>query len=215
MVAIRSSFGHSDSSADRIRENLLIAIHWDLDLAARTLPPAVRRKAPWLVLWLGFGGLLVCIVAAATGTIVALDTVRNDETRIRRAFLGRLSDLDQIRSQIYLSGTYVRDFLLSPDPSGAAAQTSRLTVLQNQSRSALEAYLRLIEPNEREPFEELRSEIEGYWQILDGMLAWSPDQRSRLREAFFYDELIPRRNAMLQIADRIAIANERGLARAE
>ena len=33
-----------------------------------------------------------------------------------RPFWSRLSALDQIRAQIYLSGTYVRDFLLSPDP---------------------------------------------------------------------------------------------------
>ncbi len=42
-------------------------------------------------------------------------------------------------------------------------------------------------------------------------MAWTPEERSKLRESFFYDELIPRRNAMLQIADRIADANERGL----
>src|SRR4051794_34546996 len=83
----------------------------------------VPRTARRLVLWLGFGGLLICIVAAATGTLLSLDRVRKDETGIRRAFLGRMRALDQIRTQIYLSGTYVRDFLLSPDPSGAAAQT--------------------------------------------------------------------------------------------
>jgi signal transduction histidine kinase len=35
------------------------------------------------------------------------------------------------------------------------------------------------------------------------------------RDSFFYDELSPRRTAMLQIADRIALVNERGLERAE
>src|SRR5262249_13684713 len=58
-------------------------------------------------------------------------------------------------------------------------------------------------------------EIEAYWRVLDGMMAWTPAERARLRESFFYDELVPRRNAMLQIADRIAVANERGLGRAE
>jgi len=38
-----------------------------------------RRKPPWLVLSLGFGGLLVFIVAAATGTLVVLDRVRHQE----------------------------------------------------------------------------------------------------------------------------------------
>ncbi len=174
-----------------------------------------HRKAPWLVLWLGFGGLLVCIVAAATETVLSLDRVRQDETRIRRTFSGRMASLDQIRSEIYLSGTYVRDFLLSPDASGAEAQGARLANLEKETYAALHAYGQGLDPGERGPFGTLRSEIEGYWQVLDRMMSWTPDERNKLREAFFYDELVPRRNAMLQIADRIGRANERGLSRAE
>jgi signal transduction histidine kinase len=168
-----------------------------------------------MVLWMGFGGLLICIVGAATETLLSLDRVRQDETHIRQSFLGRIRSLDQIRSHIYLSGTYVRDFLLSPDPSGAAAQTSRLGSLERQSYAALEAFWPLVDLNEREPYRSLQSEIQAYWQVLNRMMSWTPAERSKLREAFFYDELIPRRNAMLQIADRIAAANERGLERAE
>ena len=170
-----------------------------------------RRKPPWLVLSLGFGGLLVFIVAAATGTLVVLDRVRHQETQIRQAFLQRLSALDQIRAQIYLSGTYVRDFLLSPDTSGAQAQTSRLAALERETHAALQGYSRILEAEEREPFRALQSEIEAYWGVLDRTVAWSPQQRDRLRYSFFYDELVPRRTAMLQIADRIAAVNERGL----
>jgi len=173
------------------------------------------RKAPGLILWLGFGGLLVSIVGAAIGTLVVLDRVRQDETRIRKAFVSRLDALDRIRSQIYLSGTYVRDFLLSPDPSGAAAQAVRLSSLERESSAALQVYSRSLEPEEREPFLALRSEIDAYWRILDRTVAWTPEERSRLRDSFFYDELVPRRNAMLQIADQIAMANERGLNRSE
>ncbi len=186
-----------------------------MDLRDTSSFPRRRRKANRLVLWLGFGGLLVCIIAAAAGTLLSLDRVRKDETAIRRAFLRRMGALDEIRTQIYLSGTYVRDFLLSPDPSGAAAQTSRMDALEKQTYAALESYAGLVEAHEREPFAALRAEIDAYWQVLDGMLAWTPEERNRRREAFFYDELIPRRNAMLQIADRIAIANERALERAE
>ncbi len=172
-------------------------------------------KAWGLVLWLGFGGLLVCILGAAAGSLIVMDRVHQDETRIRKAFVSRLDALDQIRSQIYLSGTYVRDFLLSPDPSGAAAEVARLAGLERDSSNALGTYAHSLEAEERDPFLALRSEIEAYWKILDRTMAWTPDQRNKLRDSFFYDELIPRRNAMLQIADRIAIANERGLNRAE
>jgi hypothetical protein len=59
----------------------------------------------------------------------AFQRVATAETQSRKAFLERLSALDQIRAQIYLSGTYVRDFLLSPDPDTAKAQAAHLATL--------------------------------------------------------------------------------------
>ena len=164
---------------------------------------------------MGFGGLILFLIAAATGTLVSSDRARNEETRLRKAFLARLGGLDQIRAQIYLSGTYVRDFLLSPDEPGAASQSTRLSGLERETQAALLAYSQSLAPEERQPFATLRSEIEAYWAILDRMLAWSPEERNRLRNGFFYDELVPRRTTMLQIADRIAAVNERGLSRVE
>ena len=174
-----------------------------------------RRKPSWLILSLGFGGLLICLVAAAASTLVSLRRVQGSETTARKAFLSRLSSLDQIRAHIYLSGTYVRDFLLSPDAVTAKEEASHLASLRSETRSALESYGQRLEAEEREPFQALRREIDAYWQVLDSTLAWSPQQRNRLRSEFFFNELIPRRNAMLQIADRIAAVNESGLMRSE
>ncbi len=177
--------------------------------------PATRRRAPWLILWLGFGGLLVCIVGAAAGTFLVLDRVRYSESLNRRASFQRFRALDQIRAQIYLSGTYVRDYLLSPDPTVAAAQNSHLAVLERETRAVVAAYSRGLAPEEREPFHALQSEIEAYLRVLDSTADWTPEERNRRRESFFYDQLVPRRNAMLGIADRIAVANERAFNRAE
>jgi signal transduction histidine kinase len=182
---------------------------------AENAPGAPRRKSPWLVLSIGFGGLLIFILAAAIGSLLMLGHVRLREAAMRQAFLARLSALDQIRSGIYLSGTYVRDFLLSPDANGAQAQSARLAGLERETHTALDAYSRYAAPEDRKPFQDLRVEIDAYWRVLDETLAWTPEQRNHLRYSFFYDELVPRRTTMLQIADRIAAVNERGLGRAE
>ena len=94
------------------------------------------------MLSLGFGGLLICIVGAAAGTFLVLSRVRQDEAQARKTFLERLGALDQIRAQIYLSVTYVRDMLLSPDPSGAEAQTARLAPLERETHAALDFFTR-------------------------------------------------------------------------
>jgi signal transduction histidine kinase len=168
-----------------------------------------------LILSLGFGGLLVCIVGAGVGTLAALQRVRNSEAQARKIFLGRLGALDQIRARIYLSGTYVRDFLLSPDPVTAKAQAAHLAALERETRNALIAYGHDLEPEEGQPFLALRSEIDDYWRILDSTVGWSSEERNRRRLSFSYSELVPRRTAMLQVADRIAEVNERGLTRSE
>jgi signal transduction histidine kinase len=168
-----------------------------------------------LVLLAGFGGLLVFILVAGIGTLLLLNRVRTDDRRVRQASIERLGALEQIRAQIYLSGTYVRDFLLSPDPSGAAAQRARLAGIENETRGVLDQYQRSLDPEETDAFHALRAEIDAYWQVLQTTFDWNPEQRDRLRYTFFYEQLVPRRTTMLQIADNIAVINHRGLARAE
>lgn len=177
--------------------------------------PDRRRYPSWLILSLGFGGLLICIVVAAVGTLTALQRVRDIDTLSRKTLLERLGALDRIRAQIYLSGTYARDFLLSPDANAARLQAENLTALERETRGALAAYAHGLEPDERRPFRALHTEIEAYWGVLDRTIRWSPHERQRLRSSFFYNELIPRRTAMLEIADRIAAVNELGLNRLE
>jgi signal transduction histidine kinase len=174
-----------------------------------------RRLRPLLVLTVGFGGLIAFILAAAIGAVVQLDRVRADDTRIRQAFTARLQSLEQIRSQIYLSSTDVRDFLLSPDAGSAALQRAGMLSIQQQIRTALDRYAQSVDPAEQDAFQALRSEIDGWWQVLGTAFDWTPAERNRQRYTFFYEQLVPRRTTMLQIADRIEAINESGLNRGE
>jgi signal transduction histidine kinase len=188
---------------------------FSLDRVGLDVNSRIRKIRPLVVLSVGFGGLLAFIVAAAIGTLVQLDRVRIDDTRVRQGFLGRLHSLEQIRADIYLSGTYIRDFLLSPDRSGAEAQQARINAIERETRSALEGYSHSLDPAEQAAFESLRSEIDAYWEVLQATFNWTPEERERLKYSFFYEQLVPRRTTMLQIADNIAAINQNGLNRAE
>src|SRR5579863_6339517 len=181
----------------------------------RLTPFLPRRLRPALVLSVGFGGLILFILAAAIGTLVLLDRVRTDDTRIRQAFLGRLRALEQIRAEIYLSGTDMRDFLLSPGMAAVEAQRKDILAIQAQTQTALETYARSLDAQEQDAFQALRSEISEWFQVFQTAFQWTPQERERLRAAFFNEQVVPRRITMLQIADRIAEINELGLNRAE
>jgi signal transduction histidine kinase len=170
---------------------------------------------PALVLSVGFGGLILFILGAAVGTLLLLDRVRTDDTRIRQAFLGRLRALEQIRSEIYLSGTDMRDFLLSPGAAGLDIPHKDILAIQAQTQGALDVYARSLDPEEQDAFQALRSEVDEWFRVFQTAFQWAPAERERLRAAFFDEQVVPRRITMLQIADRIAEINELGLNRAE
>jgi signal transduction histidine kinase len=175
----------------------------------------MMRQRPGLILVLGFGGLLLLMAAAEIASLLLLNTLRQSDTQLQARFLARNRTLEQIRSNIYLSGTYVRDSLLAPSETGARAQLASLDTLRKDIGTALESYSRSLEPDENAPFQALRSEIEAYWKVLDRTFAWTADERSKYRDAFFYQELVPRRTSMLQIADRIEALNEEALKRGD
>src|SRR5580692_10182109 len=135
----------------------------------RLTPFPPTRLRPALVLSVGFGGLILFILGAAIGTLVLLDRVRADDTRIRQAYLGRLRALERIRSEIYLSATDMRDFLLSPgaDEGKSNIESSRrdIEAIQAQTQAVLDVYARSLDPEEQDAFEALRSEIDEWFQV--------------------------------------------------
>jgi signal transduction histidine kinase len=161
-----------------------------------------------LVLLAGFGSILAIIALSGWDALLLLQQFRQEDAAVRRQFLLRNRLLNNIRSELYLSGTYVRDYLLDPEPSRAAAFGNNLAAVRRKMDAELSLYAGQMETQEAGQFSALRSELNEYWQILDPVLHWDMEQRRARGYAFLRDELFPRRTAMLEIAGRIADIDE-------
>jgi signal transduction histidine kinase len=140
--------------------------------------------------------------------------VRQIQTRnetIRNNFLARNKALDQIRSDLYLSGTYVRDYLLEPDPAMADRHRASLEQTKLRMTEAIAAYQHLLPAPEAPAFSSLRHELDLYWTALDPILRWNQQQRAQFGYPFLRDDLFPRRTNMLRVAGQIAAMNEQQL----
>ncbi len=171
--------------------------------------PALFRTRNALLL--GFGGLVLLLVISGLDAIQVLSQMRASNEAIRREFVFRSKQLEQIRSALYLSGTYVRDYLLEPDPSAAEHHKASLKKIREQIATQLNNYQRLLRPEQRGPFDILEAELDSYWHSLDPVLGWDAHRRMAGGYAFVRDEVFPRRMNMLGIADRIGIVNEQEL----
>jgi signal transduction histidine kinase len=161
------------------------------------------------VLLAGFGGLLLLMVFAGIDGLQVLRRMQDRSATIQHDFLERSRVLNQIRSDVYLSGTYARDYLLDPQPSAAEKNRAELNRLRQEMDAILAGYAGLMRPEERTPLDGLRRSLDEYWRVLDPVFQWSPGQRRQFGFPFLRDEVFPRRLAMLGLADQIQAVNER------
>src|SRR5215472_2257331 len=111
------------------------------------------------ILLAGFGGLLLLMAFAGVDSLVTIREIQNSNDANREEFLWRTRLLEKIRSDVYLSGTYVRDYVLEPDPH--KAESNRVSLLQRRADidGAMAKYRSLLRPEEMAPLAGLTREL--------------------------------------------------------
>jgi signal transduction histidine kinase len=167
----------------------------------------VKRIRTWPVVALALLGLLglivVSILAAqrkADAAYAHLDSLnaryRDVETRLRR-----------VRSGLHLSGILARDYLLDTT-TPASEYRSRLLAYHEESEQMIRELEPLLRESEPEQYRELRRQIDEYWR------AYAPlfDGTTQIdRYNFLRREIVPRRDAVMEISAEIEAINNRTL----
>jgi len=134
---------------------------------------------------------------------------------MRGTFLIRSHSLDQIRYGIFVSGTLARDYLLAGDSPDVDQQRAKLRQVERATEGAIEEYGRSLSVEEAAAFRSLSAEIHAYWKVLGLMLDPDREVRRRRGASYFYNQLVLRRDAMLDLADRITQRNEQEISAGE
>ena len=161
-----------------------------------------------LVLAVGFGGLLLLMVFAGIDGIRTLQQIETSNDNIRAGFLLRTRVLEQIRGDLYVSGTYVRDYLLEPESGKAEGHRYSLLEMRSDMDDKLHQYQALLHDQEVQPFQALTESLAVYWRVLEPPFRWTTEERLHKGYVFLRDEVFPRRQSMLAIADQIRDINE-------
>ncbi len=164
-----------------------------------------------LLLLAGFGGLLLLMAFAGMDGLRVLQTIQKRNDAIRQDFLARNRLLNQIRSDLYLSATYVRDYLLEPENAKAESQRTSLNRIRLDMEAALREYESLIGKSEDNPLRNLEGQLRDYWRVLQPAMYWDDAQRRAEGYAFLRDQVYARRAVMLSLADQIGAVNEQQL----
>lgn len=171
---------------------------------------SIRLKTRTTLLW-GFGGLLLLMLAGGISASRALEKIESREQQIRLSFQRRTQILTQLRSDVYLSGTYVRDYLFDPNPGESESHRKALESVRLRTEAELVEYRHHMASRESPAMQELTSSLEQYWRELGPIFAWTSKQRRDEGYQFFRDVVFPRRMGLLKLAGQIADVNDRQL----
>ena len=164
-----------------------------------------------ILLWIGFGGMLLLMGVLGLSAISFLYQIELRQERIRQDYVERDRLLERLRSTTYLSGTHFRDFLLDSEESRARANRKRYETAKEEVRATLAEYRKLLRVDEQAPFELLSQELDAYFATLDPALDWSAQKRLERGYTFVREELLPRRMSVIGLADQIQRISERDL----
>lgn len=173
---------------------------------------AVSRR---LVLWGGFGALLILMAAIAFRADRALRDIERRNADIRRQYLARGELLDRLRYNLYASSIDVRDYLLEFDEIRAEERGKELERAHRQMIDSLDRFARELPAAETRWLAPLRKGVEDYWKVLAPAVGWNLSMRLGAGDAFLRQQVFPRHEQLLALSDQISEANARQLADSE
>ena len=120
----------------------------------------------------------------APSALSVVSRVEIENNRIRSDYLQRARVLEQLLSDIYLSGTYVRDFLLENEDQRAEVYRNDFFRARRRIEDAIGKYHVILRPEEAGVFDALTKGISAYFGALEPALEWNAEQR-RIRGRVF------------------------------
>lgn len=119
--------------------------------------------------------------------------------------------LERLRSGIHLSSLLLRDYLLDPRAERVAKYRSDMLDLRAQTNEHLQSLLKLMPPREGEKLKEMGEQLDAYWETVDPVFEWTPQEKQAFSFAFLRHRVIPKRESVMNIASDVEAFNNAAL----
>jgi signal transduction histidine kinase len=119
--------------------------------------------------------------------------------------------LRRLRSDLHLSGIFVRDYLLDTERAHVDDYQERLATFRRDNLATLAA-IRALAGTDDERMRTLQTQLEAYWRAFEPLIDWTIAEKITLSARFLRREVIPRRDQIFSIAEEIERLNDANLA---
>ncbi len=163
------------------------------------------------VLATGFGILVILIALLGYGAIQRAGTIYDEVESAQESYLQTEAFRRGIVTDLYLADILVRDYLLDPSRENAPNHRQELLATRDSLQQRLDHLSELMGQNESPRLRRLQEEVEGYWGSLDPIFEWSTQEKAQQSSSFLRRKVLPRRQAVVDLAREMARINDDNL----
>jgi signal transduction histidine kinase len=168
------------------------------------------RLKTWLVAALGLGSLVALIAFSLVTSSRKAEDIYAQMDQLNAHHQRVDTHLTQLRSDVNLSGIFVRDYLLDVARERDPEYRESLTDFRRNNIATLNALETLIGSDDR--IAGLRVRLDEYWEAFDPLFDWTITEKIIKSATFLRREVVPRREAVLAITYQVEQLNNANLA---
>jgi signal transduction histidine kinase len=168
------------------------------------------RLKTWLVAALGLGILVVLIAVSMLASSRKAQEIYAQLDQLNAHHRNVEAKLRALRSDVHLSSIFVRDYLLDVARERAPEYREQLAEFRRTSVATMEELRPLVGRDDQ--ISTLQAKLTEYWAAFDPLFDWTPVEKVARSAAFLRREVVPRREAVLSIAQGVEELNNANLA---
>src|SRR5581483_2048948 len=134
------------------------------------------RWKTWPVAALGLGSLLVLIVVSMLAASRKAQSIYSQLDQLNTYHHDVDSKLRRLRSDVHLSGIFVRDYLLDIERERAPEYRQRLAEFRETNMATVNELRTLVDGHDDQILG-LRTKLDEYWQTFDPLFDWTTTEK--------------------------------------
>src|SRR5687768_3848751 len=147
------------------------------------------RFRSWLVAAVGLGSLLLLIAVSMLAASRRAQDIYTQLDKLNTHHHEVDAKLRRLRSDVNLSGIFVRDYLLDIARDHAPEYRQRLAEFREGNMATLAELRALAEPHEDQILS-LQTQLEDYWQTFDPLFDWTVAEKVFRSASFLRNEVV-------------------------
>lgn len=167
------------------------------------------RLKTWPVAAIGLGSLVILIAVSMFASSIKAGDIYTELDRLNSHHQQVDANLRRLRSDVNLSGIFVRDYLLDVARERAPDYRDKIAEFRRNNMTTLAELKSLVRRDEQTA--SLQSNLDDYWEAFEPLFDWTPSEKILRSAAFLRREVVPRREAALAIAQQIEELNNTNL----